>query len=172
MSRSFTLALAIATWSLANSLTDADAQAQTVQLPTMQTFSSTGSVLVPDRGGAFLGGVNRAASGYSRRGVPLFGAGSPTPIGRQVSATQTSVHATIIDLNEWDQQMRRQASGQAGSQIGADRSAALTGRGVGGGGFSPISPRGQQQSFGSIFDQHAYGQSESQATRSRMSFPR
>ena len=46
------------------------ALAQTVQLPTLQTFSVNTSVLVPDRGQTYLGGITRSRSRSSIRGLP------------------------------------------------------------------------------------------------------
>lgn len=69
-----------------------------VQLPSFQTFSYSGSVLVPDRGTTALGGV-RSSAMASRR----------TPFGRSFAAThsnaQLSISATIIDLEEMDRQI-------------------------------------------------------------------
>ncbi len=84
------------------------AQAQTVQLPTYHSFYSTGSVLVPDRGGAFLGGVTRNATGSVRRGLPGLGA-VPSGIGQSASRVGASVHVTIIDLQAMDRQILSQS---------------------------------------------------------------
>src|SRR4051794_25351818 len=76
------------------------AQAQVVQLPSMNTFSVQTSVLVPDSGGAYLGGVGRAAQGSTSRGWgPL---GRNTGRGGAVMGTGVMVHATIIDHEELD----------------------------------------------------------------------
>ncbi len=86
-----------------------DGLAQVVQLPTFRSFSVGTSVLVPDRGSAYLGGVNRAASGHVRHGVPLVSKtpgegrlGGANASGSAVSAAGVSVTATIIDHREWD----------------------------------------------------------------------
>ncbi len=71
-----------------------------VQLPSFSTFSYHGTVVVPDSGGAYLGGVKRSASGVTRRGRGL-GHG----IGAALGNSGASVHATIIDLNEIDRQI-------------------------------------------------------------------
>ncbi len=69
--------------------------AQVVQLPSIHTFSYSGSVLVPDSGGAYLGGVSRSASGRSgRRGI-----------GGIASHSGTSISATIIDHQAIDRQL-------------------------------------------------------------------
>ncbi|MGI9474621.1 MAG: hypothetical protein ACR2NZ_24005 [Rubripirellula sp.] len=69
-----------------------------VQLPSFQTFSYTGSVMVPDGGTASLGGVRRSSSSFSRRGLSR-GAGFAH------SFPQASVSATIIDNAEIDRQI-------------------------------------------------------------------
>ncbi len=82
------------------------ASAQTVHLPAIRQFSYSGSVLVPDRGSAILGGTRSAAMASSSRGVPGVGA---WPGGRsrssQASAGGISVSATIIDLDQIDRQI-------------------------------------------------------------------
>ncbi len=69
-----------------------------VQLPSFQTFSYSGSVLVPDRGTTSLGGVSRSAMSSQRR--PLS-----RSFGWSQSNAQAAVSATIIDLNEMDRQI-------------------------------------------------------------------
>jgi hypothetical protein len=77
--------------------------AQVVQLPTLNTFSIQTSVAVPDGGSMSLGGIGRAASGSMQRGpASAYGASN--------SASGVSVHATIIDLDEFDRMIRSQAS--------------------------------------------------------------
>ncbi len=76
-----------------------DVAAQSVvQLPSFHQFSYSGSVLVPDRGGAYLGGVNRSSSGSLRRGWNRAA-------GRSVGNAGASVHANIIDLQELDREI-------------------------------------------------------------------
>ena len=77
--------------------------AQTVQLPTVGTFSLNTSVLAPDSGTAYLGGNRRNAIGNQS-----LGNGS-SAFGSTSSAASTSVRATIIDLNELDLMIRSQA---------------------------------------------------------------
>ena len=62
--------LSIVVFLLAISFPAARANAQSVQLPTFHFFTLNTSVLVPDGGDAFLGGVNRATSGRNERGIP------------------------------------------------------------------------------------------------------
>jgi len=86
-------------FTLAMSQTNAPGQAPSVvQLPSFQTFSYSGSVLVPDRGTGYLGGVRSSATA-SRR-TPL----ARSFVARRASA-QASVSATIIDLAEMDRQI-------------------------------------------------------------------
>ncbi|QDT05807.1 hypothetical protein K227x_42120 [Rubripirellula lacrimiformis] len=72
--------------------------AQTVQLPSVRTFSYSGSVLVPDRGTASLGSVGRTASSRNRSGLRA-GAGRSTSLGNAV------VTATITDHQQIDRQL-------------------------------------------------------------------
>jgi len=71
--------------------------AQTVQLPVFEQIGVQTQVVVPDRGGIYLGGVKRAREG--RSSTP-FGLGSS--IGRELSHTGLSAHVYISDLREMD----------------------------------------------------------------------
>jgi hypothetical protein len=89
----------------------------TVQLPVIQVFSVNTTVSVPDGGGALLGGINRAGDSSVTRGLPLAskvpGLGRLTTnrgIGTTRSASNMSVHATIIDHHELDQAVLAQAA--------------------------------------------------------------
>ncbi len=84
-------------------------QGQVVQLPTFNYFTIQTSVLVPDSGRGYLGGVRRGSWGSLSRGVPGFSripVVSPLFGGRAVggggSTNVTSVRATIIDHDELD----------------------------------------------------------------------
>lgn len=85
------------------------AHAQVVQLPSLSTFSVRTSVLVPDSGGAYLGGVNRSSHWMASRG-PGWG-----PLGRTrgraggVSGSGMMVTATIIDNHELDELVLEEA---------------------------------------------------------------
>jgi len=69
-----------------------------VQLPSFQTFSYSGTVVVPDRGSIYLGGVRRSASGYTSRGLRR-GAG-------QVQGTSgATLRSVIIAHDEIDRQV-------------------------------------------------------------------
>ncbi|MCO6453947.1 MAG: hypothetical protein J5I93_01420 [Pirellulaceae bacterium] len=83
--------------------------AQAVQLPSFHYFTVSTSVLVPDRGGAYLGGISRSQTGSVSRGVPLLGKVPGADrlfrnqgIAASQSASGVSVHATIIDNAELD----------------------------------------------------------------------
>jgi hypothetical protein len=98
-----------------------DARAQTVQLPSRQVFSVNTSVLVPDRGGAYLGGVRRSSQGVTQRG-PLRN----RSLGGATSAGGASVHATVIDLRELDRLVlaegaARRAARESGSIAKSER---------------------------------------------------
>jgi hypothetical protein len=89
----------------------------TVQLPTFQVFSVNTTVSVPDGGGAYLGGINRAADSSVSRGIPFAskipGLG-PLAGNRGISSTRSaakmSVNATIIDHQELDAAVLAQAA--------------------------------------------------------------
>ena len=94
--RQFSIVIALALGSLGLS---SSALAQVIQLPSFRTFSYSGSVLVPDSGSAYLGGVNRSAASSQRRG---FG----RSFGQSASTSGAVVSATIIDLDEMDRAIR------------------------------------------------------------------
>jgi len=71
---------------------------QAVQQPVLGVTSVNTSVLVPDRGSIYLGGVSSAQSGRSQYG-PLR-SGTSMGLMRQSTSISTSVY--IIDLNEMD----------------------------------------------------------------------
>jgi hypothetical protein len=65
------VAVAVSLWAVeALAQTTAPAVPSTVQLPTFHFFTSTGTVVVPDGGDAFLGGVGGSAAGRVDRGIP------------------------------------------------------------------------------------------------------
>ncbi len=76
--------------------------AQVVQLPTLGTFSIQTTVSVPDSGSTYAGGRGYSAGGGSRQG-------SGRASGGLTLANGTSVHATVIDLNELDKLIRSQS---------------------------------------------------------------
>jgi hypothetical protein len=101
--------------------------ATAVQLPTYSYFTVNTTVTVPDRGMAYLGGVNRAASGWNQFGVPLlpFRPFRNVGIGREVSASGMWVTATIHDFDAMDRYLLSQptafsqALGTGRSQVAA-----------------------------------------------------
>tara|TARA_R110002072_G_scaffold11227_6_gene51222 strand:+ start:148 stop:1344 length:1197 start_codon:yes stop_codon:yes gene_type:complete len=77
------------------------ASAQVVQVPSVRRFSSTGGMLIPDRGTGSMGGVSSYQSGRSSRG--RFSPGVAQ--GGSTRAGNTSVSVTIIDHDEIDRQL-------------------------------------------------------------------
>lgn len=110
-------------------LSAASAHGQIVQLPTFQYFSVGTTVVVPDRGWTYLGGVDRASYSSSRSGVPglshLPGAGrlfGNRGIGSEVSSSRAYAGATIMDLGELDRAVLAEAAarrGDGGAALGA-----------------------------------------------------
>ena len=85
------------------------AQGTTVQLPSYQYFTTGTTVSVPDRGSAYLGGVNRAQSGMNEFGSPL----SPLKnraFGSQRSATGASVSVYIHDFAAMEEELLGQSA--------------------------------------------------------------
>ena len=74
-------------------------QGQVVQLPSISTFTYSGSVVVPDRGTGLLAGNRSSASGSSRNG------GLGSSFGSSQGASQATIKATMIDLDEMDRQI-------------------------------------------------------------------
>jgi type II secretory pathway component HofQ len=94
------------------SMTNGTAKAQTVQLPVFHYFAASTSVMVPDGGTAFIGGVGSASSGSNSRRIPGLGG---RPFANSATAGSTtgggvSVSATIQDLSELDQAVLSQAA--------------------------------------------------------------
>lgn len=88
------------------------ASGQTVQLPSYQWFSVNTSVMAPDRGGAYLGGVKRSALGAKQFGRgPLFG---NRALGGSSGSSSTSVHVTVIDHEELDRAVLAEARRRRG----------------------------------------------------------
>src|SRR5205085_7321625 len=80
--------------------------ASTVQLPTFSSFNVTTTVSVPDRGGMYLGGVDRGVDSTVNRGIgPLRNRG----IGSSRTTSNVSVSATIIDNAELDRAVLAEA---------------------------------------------------------------
>jgi hypothetical protein len=81
----------------------------TVQLPTLHHFALGTSVLVPDRGAAYLGGVGSARFGRNAFGLPLV-PGSNRATSRQLGAAGVSVSAWIHDFPAMDEALLQQAA--------------------------------------------------------------
>lgn len=80
------------------------AQQVTVQQPQVQVFEVDTVVSVPDRGRAFLGGVNSAATGRtSGRGLT-----GNTGIGGATSGSSATAHVFIHDFEAMDAELLRQ----------------------------------------------------------------
>lgn len=95
-------------------------QGVTLQLPTFSFFSVATTVVVPDRGGAYMGGVGRVSSGRSRFGRP--GGGGQTAFGFERHAAGLHASAHIHDLRGMDEALRR------GSETDRTRSPLLNGQ--------------------------------------------
>lgn len=79
------------------------ADAQVVQLPTFRQFSVGTTVVVPDRGAAYLGGVSRRRAASSSHGFPGLGPLSRNrSFGVETGGSHASVTATIHDFAAMD----------------------------------------------------------------------
>jgi len=85
--------------------------ATTVQLPEFSFFAVSTTVVVPDSGGAYLGGIGSSSSSRSQFGSPLLPGGN-VGIGRNVGASNMSVHAQIHDMRAMDEALLRLADTQ------------------------------------------------------------
>jgi hypothetical protein len=97
--------------------------AQTLQLPTFNSFSVETSVLVPDRGSATMGGVRRSSSAGSQFG-PLRGTRAT---GRQAGAGGVDVAAHVHDFEALDKSVLAEAARRRGDTA-AEKIATLTQR--------------------------------------------
>ncbi len=91
------------------------ASCQTVLLPTQNRFSIGTTVSVPDRGGLYLGGVNRSQTGRIERGI----LGTPfrnRAIGSSLNNSGASVHTTITSLRETDKAVLAEAANRHGGR--------------------------------------------------------
>lgn len=94
-------------------------RAAAVQLPTYSYFTTSTTVSVPDRGGALLGGVNRAASGSQSFGGPL----SPFPqrgSGGDRGAAGLGITAMVHDFEAMEAHVLNQSASQRGPVSKAD----------------------------------------------------
>lgn len=76
-----------------------DCIAQVVQLPSMHTFSYSGTVSAPDAGIDYLAGVQNSSQGSATRG---WGPYAGRAAGSAISGGQLSLSAMIIDLKAMD----------------------------------------------------------------------
>lgn len=83
-----------------NPLVVAPQTATTVQLPTFNFFTISTSVMVPDRGGAYLGGVGRGASAGRSNGAP--GLPGSRAFGSSAEAGGVSIGVQIHDFEATD----------------------------------------------------------------------
>jgi len=95
----------------------------TLQLPTISVFDLQTVVKVPDGGTLHLGGVQRSAYGQTSRsggllgGVPFVGRGFRNrAIGSSTSSSNASIRVQIIDLEEMEQEVLREAERRAAVQ--------------------------------------------------------
>ena len=112
-------------------------QNTTIQLPTFGYTTVATTVSVPDRGGVSLGGISRSSSGSTSRGTPLVGklpfVGRPfgnRAIGKQLGASNMSVHAYIHDFEAMDQALLARAAARRprpGVVMNVNRGGALVG---------------------------------------------
>ena len=102
----------------------------TVQQPVQHVFSVGTTVSVPDRGSISLGGVGRAATGWSRYGP--FGFGSS--VGQERGHVGASAHVWIHDFDEADRRLlgtsepRRRVTSQRLNPLAAHALATLRSR--------------------------------------------
>jgi hypothetical protein len=85
-------------------LSSAGAQGTAVQLPSYSYFTTNSSVQVPDRGSAYLGGVNRARSGMNEFGTPLAPLRNRS-VGSQRSASGASASVYVHDFEAMDEML-------------------------------------------------------------------
>lgn len=86
--------------------------ATSVQLPTFSHFGVGTTVSVPDRGAAYLGGVNRAAGDLRQFGAPLLPFGNRS-MGASRGASGMSVSVWVHDFEAMDEALLRQGKGDA-----------------------------------------------------------
>jgi hypothetical protein len=91
--------------------------ATSVQLPTFSYFGISTSVLVPDRGSVYMGGVNRAQSGSRQFGAPLLPFGNRAT-GSSQSAMGSSVSVWIHDFDAMAQALLNQPTAYNGYRGG------------------------------------------------------
>ncbi|HET6883539.1 MAG TPA: hypothetical protein VFI31_25530 [Pirellulales bacterium] len=88
-------------------------QASVVQLPSTSIFGADTTVSVPDRGSASLAGSGRSSTGSTAYGSGLLPGNRS--FGSSTSGSNTSVRATVHDMDELDRQALSRAK-QGGSK--------------------------------------------------------
>jgi len=101
-----------------------------VQLPTFSHFSLGTTVSVPDRGAAYMGGINRSASGRNTFRSPLlpFRPFKNSAIGSEQSAGSMHVNAWIHDFETMDQYLLSQPPRTVQAAPGSQNFLATDGR--------------------------------------------
>ncbi|MCS7304859.1 MAG: hypothetical protein NZ602_07105 [Thermoguttaceae bacterium] len=102
--------------------------ATSVQLPTFSYFSVGTSVLVPDRGGAILGGVGRSASQRSQLGWPVLSLGQKS-LGLNRSAQIVGISVWIHDFEAMEAQLLGQRHPAVAGSFATDFHAKSNGSG-------------------------------------------
>lgn len=89
----------------------------TVQLPTFHFFAVSTTVLVPDRGAAYLGGIGSSRTSRSARGIPLAPGGN-VGIGAERAAAGMQVGAFVHDFQAMDEALLQQAAAMRSAKAG------------------------------------------------------
>lgn len=118
--RLLTASIALVAMGLAGTLATAQQPATSVQLPTFSYFGVSTSVLAPDRGSAYLGGVNRAQSGSRQFGSPLLPFSNRSS-SHAVGGSSTRVSVWIHDLNAMDEALLNQSASYQAYLNGTNR---------------------------------------------------
>lgn len=110
-----------------------EARGQVLQLPSYGYFSIRTTILAPDSGRGFAGGVSRFRQGATSRGLPIAGRvpgwgrlGKNRAIGGGGSAGGVSVGATIIDHAAMDRALLAEAAARRGERPETVGPAAIT----------------------------------------------
>jgi hypothetical protein len=127
---SFMLRLAVVLLSLASlavlpkvaqAQVQAPGQSVTVQLPEFSYFGVSTSVLVPDRGSAYLGGIGRSSSGQTTGGTPLIPFKNRAT-GHSAGAASTTIGAWIHDFQAMDEALLAEAARRKQNDFASNRS--------------------------------------------------
>jgi hypothetical protein len=91
------------------------ATGQTIQLPAFDRSGIATTLIVPDRGGAILGGIRRIDGSQTLFGPPLLGAFSPRTIRYSRGAGSISTRVWIHDFRALDRALLEQAARRRGA---------------------------------------------------------